>query len=202
MIKVHHLNQSRSQRVIWLLEELAMPYELVLHQRDNQTRLAPQSLKKIHPLGKAPVMTDGDVVICESGAIMEYLLNLDEHPSMRPALNDPQYYHYLEWLHFAEGSLSLPVLTTLFMQMEKRQGDAPMDGYIAKEIAVDFDYIESWLSQHQYFAGDQFSAADIMMTFTLEIAANLGLITTRPAISHYLDKVQQRAAYIKAASHG
>ncbi|MCJ8319469.1 MAG: glutathione S-transferase, partial [Colwellia sp.] len=141
MITVHHLNKSRSRRVIWLLEELGMPYRLINHLRDPLTRLAPKSLQAIHPLAKAPIMVDGDMVICESGAIIEYILNQSSEHQLRPAINNCDYYRYLEWLHFAEGSLALPVISKMLMQMETREGTQPLDGYIAKELALDFSYI-------------------------------------------------------------
>ncbi|MBU2706019.1 glutathione S-transferase family protein [Zooshikella marina] len=202
MLTVHHLNQSRSTRVLWLLEELSMPYQRVDHQRDKTTHLAPASLKKIHPLGKAPVMVDGDVVLCESSAVMEYIIDLDEQKRLRPAQGTAEYYQYLEWSHFAEGSLGLPVITHLFMQRETRNGDQPMDNYIAKEINVDFAYIESTLSQRAYFAGNEFTAADIMMTIMLEIANRSGLLEGRENTLAYLTKIRQRQAYQKALSFG
>ncbi|UZE97108.1 glutathione S-transferase family protein [Alkalimarinus alittae] len=202
MLTVHHLNQSRSKRVLWLLEELDMPYTRIDHQRDAETHLAPESLKKVHPLGKAPVMVDGDITLCESSAVMEYIIDQDELKRLKPAQGSAAYYQYLEWSHFAEGSLGLPVITKLFMNMEGRDGRQPMDGYIAKEIAVDFSYIESTLSQRAYFAGDDFTAADIMMTVILEIAANGGLLEGRENTRAYLAKIQQRPAYQKAASLG
>lgn len=202
MLTVHHLNQSRSKRVLWLLEELNLPYQMVKHQRDAVTHLAPPSLKLIHPLAKAPVIVDGDIILCESGAVMEYILNQDSQNRLRPALTEPEYYAYLEWLHFAEGSLGLPVIANIFMKMEQRDHQQPMDGYIAKEIALDFSYIEARLSQHDYFAGEQFSAADIMMTIILDIASNNGLLAGKTHTLAYLEKVTQRAAYLQAASHG
>jgi glutathione S-transferase len=202
MLTVHHLNQSRSKRALWLLEELEMPYERIDHQRDATTHLAPESLKKVHPLGKAPVMIDGDITLCESSAVMEYIINLDEKKRLRPAQESAEYYQYLEWSHFAEGSLGLPVITNLFMTMETRNGQQPMDGYIAKEIAADFSYIESTLGKRAYFAGDHFTAADIMMTVILEIAANSGLLKDKNNTLAYLTKMQQRPAYQKAASFG
>ncbi|OZG72795.1 glutathione S-transferase [Hahella sp. CCB-MM4] len=202
MLTVHHLNQSRSKRVLWLLEELSMPYERVDHQRDQITRLAPASLKAVHPLGKAPVVVDGYVVLCESSAVMEYIIDQDEQHRFRPTPGTPEYYQYLEWSHFAEGSLGLPVITKLFMQMEDRNGSQPMDNYIAKEIEVDFAYIESTLSQRAYFAGGEFTAADIMMTVILEIADRCGLLQDRNSTQAYLAKVTQRPAYQKAASFG
>jgi len=202
MITVHHLNQSRSKRVTWLLEELGMPYTLVNHQRDANSRLAPQSLKLIHPLGKAPIIEDGEITLCESGAIMEYILNQSTDTELRPANNSAEYCQYLEWLHFAEGSLALPVIATLIMSMETRDGNKPLDGYIAKEVHLDFSYIESTLAERAYFAGDTFTAADIMMTVILEIAENLGLLKGREHTSAYLTRIKQRAAYQKAASYG
>lgn len=202
MITVHHLNQSRSSRVIWLLEELQLSYQIVNHQRDETTRLAPASLGEVHPLNKAPVVVDGDIVLCESGAVMEYIIDQDEDKRLRPEAGTAEYYRYLEWLHFAEGSLSLPLITNLFMQMEERDGTQAMDGYIAKEIALDFSYIESTLSDVSYFAGEAFTAADIMMTFMLEIAASQGILEGRESIKAYLERIQQRPAYQKAKSFG
>ena len=202
MITVHHLKKSRSRRVIWLLEELGMPYRLINHQRDPLTRLAPKSLQAIHPLAKAPIMVDGDMVICESGAIIEYILNQSSEHQLRPAINSCAYYRYLEWLHFAEGSLALPVISKMLMQMETREGTQPLDGYIAKELALDFSYIEQTLAQQTYFAGDTFTAADIMMTIMLEIANNLALLDGKEHIKKYLTNIQQRKAYQLVLSHG
>jgi glutathione S-transferase len=202
MITVHHLNESRSRRVLWLLEELQIPYHLVNHQRDEKTQLAPESLKSIHPLAKAPVIVDGAITLCESGAVMEYILNNDQQSRLRPALNTVEYYQYLEWLHFAEGSLSLPVITSLFMQMEDRDGSQAMDGYIAKEIELDFSYIEATLKDRAFFAGNDFSAADIMMTVMLEIARKRGMLDERPKTNEYLSKMQKRAAYQTAINLG
>ena len=202
MLTVHHLNKSRSKRVLWLLEELNMPYQRVDHQRDAQTNLAPASIKAVHPLSKAPIIVDGDITLCESSTIMEYILDQDSEQRLRPTKGTKEYYQYMEWSHFAEGSLSLPVMCRLFMGMETRSGDQPMDGYIAKEVALDFGYIESILTERDYFAGAQFTAADIMMGSMLEIAANLGLLEGRSKTVAYIEKLQQRAAYQKAASFG
>jgi glutathione S-transferase len=202
MITVHHLNRSRSKRVIWLLEELNMPYQLIKHERDPQTQLAPASLRAIHPLSKAPIIQDGDITLCESGVIMEYLLDQSGENNLRPAKSEPRYYQYLEWLHFAEGSLALPIICKLMMIKENRVGDQPMDGYIAKEIASDFSYIDATLAKQAYFAGDEFSAADVMMTIMLEISNQLGLINDRVHINEYLSRITKREAYIKATSFG
>jgi glutathione S-transferase len=202
MLTVHHLNQSRSKRVLWLLEELEIPYQRIDHQRDEQTRLAPASLKAVHPLSKAPIIVDGDITLCESSTIMEYIIDRDAEHRLRPQAGTREYYQYMEWSHFAEGSLALPVMCKLFMGMESRAGDQPMDGYITKEVALDFGHIESTLAQREYFAGSEFSAADIMMTITLEIANNLGLLKDQQKTKAYLARVQQRPAYQKAASFG
>ena len=200
MITVHHLNRSRSKRVLWLLEELAMPYKLVEHQRDPKTHLAPDSLKKIHPLSKAPIILDGDITLCESGTIMEYILNQAQPCNLRPSQTAKNYYQYLEWLHFAEGSLGLPVIAHVMMKMEERTGTMPMDGYIAKEIALDFAYIDTTLAKQTYFAGDEFTAADIMMAIILEMTEPYGLLEGRENIQTFLTRVQQRPAYQKALS--
>ncbi|MFT5816139.1 MAG: glutathione S-transferase [Psychroserpens sp.] len=202
MITVHHLNKSRSKRVIWLLEELNMPYNIVKHQRDPLTNLAPESLKLIHPLAKAPIIVDGEVTLCESGAVMEYILNHATASNLRPSIDSNEYYHYLEWLHFAEGSLSLPVITTLLMSMETREGTQPLDGYIAKENHLDFSYIENTLTVRRYFAGDSFSAADIMMAVILEIAESIGLLDSKDKTKDYLVTIRKRPAYQKAAQLG
>ncbi|MGB1299243.1 MAG: glutathione S-transferase family protein [Psychrobium sp.] len=202
MITVHHLNQSRSMRVIWLLEELGLDYEVVNHQRDPQTMLAPESLKQVHPLAKAPVVIDGNTTLCESGAVLEYLLDQAGDSKLRPAKDAANYYHYLEWLHFAEGSLSLPVISSLILGMEERTGDKPMDGYIAKELALDFAYIESRLATNAYFAGEEFTAADVMMTFLLQGAKARDMLTSYPHTLSYLKQIEQRKAYLLAKSYG
>lgn len=202
MITIHHLNASRSTRPLWLLEELGVPYETVLHQRDAKTRLAPAALREVHPLGKAPVMVDGDVTLAESGAMLDYIVDVYGADRLRPARGTQAYYRYLEWLHFAEGSLSLPLLTRYFMSMEERAGDKPMDGYIAKEIATDMAYIEATLAERPFFAGEAFTAADVMMTFPLEMAAGLGLLKDRPNTQAYLERIHARPAYRKAKTYG
>lgn len=206
MITLHHLSQSRSKRIIWLLEELEMAYELVKHQRDPATNLAPESLKLVHLLCKAPVIEDvvddQKYVLSESGAIVEYILNKVPGNTLRPAVGAPDYVNYLTWLHFAEGSLSLPIISKLILGMESRDGTKPMDGYIAKELGLDFAYIEQTLAAQAYFSGDAFSAADIMMTFMLEAAQKLGVLTNHPNTLAFIEKMKTRKAYIKADSFG
>lgn len=202
MITVHHLNRSRSTRILWLLEELNMPYEVVQHERDVTTQLAPASLHAIHPLSKAPIIVDGDICLSESGAIVEYILDQSSDKRLRPQKGSKAYYQYQEWLHFAEGSLALPVITKLFMNMEGRDGSQAMDGYIAKELNLDFSYIDHTLSQRDYFAGEDFSAADIMMCISLEMAHGQGLLEGREHCLAYLERMHARPAYRAARAQG
>ncbi|KKE81221.1 hypothetical protein N481_24445 [Pseudoalteromonas luteoviolacea S4047-1] len=179
-----------------------MPFDVIHHQRDENTKLAPSSLGRVHPLNKAPVIEHNGHILCESGAVLEYILDQSTQNSLRPSKDSEAYYAYLEWLHFAEGSLGLPVITYLLMQMETRSGDAPLDGYIAKELNLDLTYIDQTLAKQLYFSGDVFSAADIMMTISLEIAGSLKLLDNRPHIQAYLARVQARPAYQKARAFG
>ena len=185
MITVHHLNNSRSQRVLWLLEELGQPYEIVRYQRDAQTMLAPPELLKVHPLGKSPVITDGDITVAESGAIIEYLLDAcGANAGLRPAPRTPEGRRYTYWLHFAEGSAMPPLVMKLVFQ---RIVSTPMP-FFAKPIArgiagkvqglfIDPNlqrqvaFMEHELAQGPWFAGAQFSAADIQMSFPVEAAS-------------------------------
>jgi glutathione S-transferase len=202
MLKVHHLNRSRSTRVLWLLEELSMPYEIVHHTRDAKTRLAPASLGEIHPLSKSPVIEHNDLVICESGAILEYILDQDAQHRLRPSKDDATYYRYLEWLHFAEGSFALPIINSMIMQMDQQESSALLKGYVAKELKLDLAYIDDTLSKHTYFAGNDFTAADIMMATMLDYASSLKLIENRPHISRYVSDIHSRPAYQKAMAFG
>ncbi|WP_244951643.1 glutathione S-transferase family protein [Pseudoalteromonas luteoviolacea] len=179
-----------------------MQYEVEHHQRDEQTRLAPASLGQVHPLNKAPVIEHNGLKICESGAIVEYILDQAKQSHLRPEKGTQAYYQYLEWCHFAEGSLALPVITSLLMQMERRDGSQAMDGYIAKELNLDLSFIDATLSKQRYFAGEQFSAAEIMMTVSLDIALSVNLIENRPHISRYLADIHGRSAYQKARAYG
>ncbi len=202
MITVHHLNRSRSKRVIWLLEELKLPYEVVHHERDKETMLAPKSLKKVHPLGKSPVIESNGITLCESGAITEYLLDQNQGNTLRPEKHTPAYYQYLQWLHFAEGSLAWPVIINMMLGLEDREEQKFIDSYISKEVKLDLDFIENVLSSQPYFAGDDFTAADIMMTASLEIASSQGLIDAYSAIQDYLARISQRPSYLKAVEFG
>ena len=217
MITVHHLNNSRSQRVIWLLEELGVDYEIKLYLRDPKTMLAPSSLLKVHPLGKSPVITDGDVVIAESGAIIEYLIDrYDIERKLAPAPGTPTRLRYTYWLHFAEGSAMSPMLMKLvFGQVEK----APMlffvkpiakaiskkvkAGYIEPQIKAHLAFVESELGKSTWLAGGRLSGADIQMSFPLEIAAALGALDdNHPKILAYLRRIHARAGYKRGLERG
>ena len=216
MIIVHHLNNSRSQRVLWLLEELGVPYELKRYQRDAKTMLAPPELKAVHPLGKSPVIQDGAVTLAESGAILEYLVDRHGNGRFIPAAGTPERLRYTYWMHFAEGSAMPPLLLLLiFNRIEK----APMPFFVrpvaraiarrAKESFVlpnnerNLDYMEGELQSRDWFAGGEFSAADIQMSFPLEAArARGGLDERRPRLMDFLARIHARPAYLRAIERG
>jgi glutathione S-transferase len=201
MIKVHHLNNSRSQRILWLLEELGLPYEIVKYQRDAETNLAPPELKKIHPLGKSPVISDGDQVIAESGAIIEILTKKYGKGALAPTEGTKAHDRYIEWLHFAEGSAMLPMMLALYTS---RLGDAaaPLGPRIISEIDNHFSYMNGAIKKGSYLMGDEFSAADIQNSFTLEAAKLRGLLNTYPNLSDLLTRLQARPAYKAALEKG
>ncbi len=214
MLIVHHLNDSRSQRVLWLLEELGLPYEIVHHQRDARTMLAPPSLKAVHPLGKSPVIVDGDYVIAETGAIVEYLCE-KAGGKLRPAVGTPERLAWTYWLHYAEGSAMPPLLLKLiFMALPERApalirplvkgiaGQA-LKSFVDPQLQTHFDYWESVLTQVPWFAGQDFSAADIMMSFPLEAGAQRGGVKDgRPRIARFLETIHARPAYRVALEKG
>ncbi|KAB7739510.1 glutathione S-transferase [Parvibaculum sedimenti] len=201
MIKVHHLNNSRSQRILWLLEELDLPYEIVHYQRDAVTNLAPPELKAIHPLGKSPVITDGDLTVAESGAIVEYLVRKYGKGRLTPAETSPDYVPYLQWMHFAEGSAMLPLLLALYVG---RLGDAgaPLHPRIFGEIANHLSYMNNAIEKGGYLLGDEFSAADILNSFVLEAAKVRGLLGDYPNLINLLARLQERPAYQRALTRG
>jgi glutathione S-transferase len=216
MIIVHHLNNSRSQRVLWLLEELGLEYEIKRYERDPQTSLAPPSLKEVHPLGKSPVITDGDLTIAESGAIIEYLIDRYGDGRLTPAHGTPERMRYTYWLHYAEGSAMPPLLLKLVFD---RVENGPMPfivkpvakaiaqrakrTFIEPQIARHLDYLENELGKHEWFAGESFSAADIQMSFPLEVAVTRGgLNATRPKLMAFVDRIHKRPAYLRALERG
>lgn len=216
MITLHHLENSRSQRVLWLLEELGVPYEVRRYERDRKTMLAPPELARVHPLGKSPVITDGDVTVAESGAIIEYLLDTYGDGRLRPPPGTPEQRRYTYWLHFAEGSAMPPLVMKLVFDkvrtapvpffikpVVKGIADKVTKSFIAPNIERQLDFMEAELATRPWFAGDEFSAADIQMSFPLEAAAaRAGLGKSRPRLLDWLARIHARPAYQRALAAG
>jgi glutathione S-transferase len=216
VIVVHHLNNSRSQRVLWVLEELGLAYEVKRYQRDAKTMLAPPELRQVHPLGKSPVITDGELTLAESGAILEYLVERYGEGRFAPAPGTPERLRYLYWMHYAEGSLMPPLLLKLvfnrietgpmpfFVRPVARGIARRVKGtFIEPQIVRHLDYLEAELGKHAWFAGGDFSAADIQMSFPLEAAAARGgLDATRPKLMGFLERIHARPAYRRALEAG
>lgn len=201
MIVVHHLNDSRSQRILWLLEELGLPYEIKFYQRDAQTRLAPPELKKVHPLGKSPVITDGNRTIIESGAIIDYLIRRHGRGRLQPAPETPAYDEYVQWMHYAEGSAMLPLMLNLYAA-RLGQAAAPLMPRIEDEIANHLGYIDSALKGRQFLVGDSLTGADIQMSFVGEIAGAFGKRAPYPNLDAWIRRLHERPAYKKALERG
>jgi glutathione S-transferase len=201
MIRVHHLNNSRSQRVLWLLEEMALPYEVVRYQRDSKTMLAPQSLKRIHPLGKSPVVEDGERKLAETGLIVDYLIS-NHGPQLAPDASSDLHWRYLYWLHYAEGSLMPPLLLKLVLTKLGPLG-WPARGFVDKQLTLHLNYLEAELATQPWFVGEQFTGADIMMSFPLEASVQRGgLNASRPRLMDWLQRVHARPAYARALERG
>lgn len=216
MIIVHHLNNSRSQRILWLLEELGLEYDIRRYERNPKTMLAPASLRAVHPLGKSPVITDGGLTIAESGAIIEYLADQYGKGQLIPAAGSPEKLRYTYWLHYAEGSAMPPLLLKLvFDRMER--GPMPFfvrpvaraiakrakSTFIQPQIDRHLDFLEQELGLSPWFAGNEFTAADIQMSFPLEAAAARGgLTTSRPRLMDFLARIHARPAYRRALERG
>ena len=201
MIVVHHLNDSRSQRILWLLEELGIPYEIKPYQRDAQTRLAPPELKKVHPLGKSPVITDGNRTIIESGAIIDYLIRRHGRGRLQPAPETPAYDEYVQWMHYAEGSAMLPLMLNLYA-MRLGEAAAPLMPRIEDEIANHLGYIDSALKGRQFLVGDSLTGADIQMSFVGEVAGAFGKRAQYPNLDAWTRRLHERPAYKKALERG
>ncbi len=216
MLVVHHLDNSRSQRVLWLLEELGTSYEIVFYRRDPKTMLAPPALRAVHPLGKSPVVTDGDLTLVESGAIVEYLADRYGGGRLAPAVGTPARLRYARWLHYAEGSLMPPLLLKLvFHRVEtekmpffakpiaKAIAGKVRQAFIDPQLRLHLDYLEGELEHAEWFAGDAFSGADIQMSFPIEAAAARGgLGANRPRLAAWLERIHARAAYRRALERG
>lgn len=216
MITVHHLNNSRSQRVLWLLEELGVDYEIKHYQRDAKTMLAPPELKTVHPLGKSPVITDGTVTVAESGAILQYLVDeYDATGRLQPkSAADRRRMTY--WMHYAEGSAMPPLLMKLVFdriettplpfgikQVARGLAAKVKDSYVLPQIVTHLDFMEAELGRSAWFAGEKFSVADIQMSFPVEAAAaRAGLDGKRPKLMDYLTRIRARPAYQRAVAKG
>jgi len=202
MITLHHLENSRSQRVLWLLEELQLPYEIKRYARDPKTMLAPPELKQVHPLGKSPVITDGDLTLAESAAILEYLVERYGEDRLAPAAGTPDYLRFRYWMHYAEGSAMPPLLLRLvFDRVAIAKG--ANQAFIGPQLKLHLDYMESELSKTQWFAGEDFTVADIQMSFPLEAAqARAGLDASRPNLTAFLKRIRERPAYQRAVEKG
>jgi glutathione S-transferase len=201
MLTIHHLNDSRSQRILWLLEELGTPYEIKFYQRDATTRLAPPELKAVHPLGKSPVITDNGRTIAESGAIVDYIIRRYGKGALMPTVNSPDYESYLEWLHYAEGSAMLPLLLHLYVM---RLGDAgaPLHERIEGELANHLGYVNQSLNGRDYFVAGQLTGADIQMSFVGELANIFGKIDAYPNLKSWLARMHARPAFRRGIERG
>ncbi len=216
MLIVHHLNNSRSQRVLWLLEELGVPYEIKKYQRDAKTMLAPPELREVHPLGKSPVVTDDGKTIAESGAIVEYLIDCYGNGRLIPPAGTPERLRYTYWMHYAEGSAMPPLLMKLIFD---RIEAAPMPFFvkpiargISKQVKASFitpqlkthlDYMEAELGKAMWFAGEEMTAADVQMSFPIEAASmRAGVDATRPKLFAFLERIHARPAYKRALERG
>ncbi|MAD46405.1 MAG: glutathione S-transferase [Oceanospirillaceae bacterium] len=216
MITLHHLNNSRSQRILWLLEELGVEYEVKRYERDPRTSLAPASLKAVHPLGKAPVITDGNQTIAESGLIIEYLLKTYDNGRFLPAEDNAAYWQYLYWLHYAEGSLMpLLVMTLIFNKIKtapmpffirpvaRAIADKAINAYSGPNLKTHLAYIEDHLQKNTWFTGDTLCGADFQMIFPLEAAMHRGINPEDyPAIKAYIDAVHRMPTYQTALQKG
>ncbi|MBI5503631.1 MAG: glutathione S-transferase [Deltaproteobacteria bacterium] len=216
MVTVHHLNNSRSQRVLWLLDELGVDYEVKRYERDATTMLAPASLRAVHPLGKSPVITDDGVTVAESGAIVEYLVDRYGAGRLAPPRGTAEHLRYTYWMHYAEGSAMPPLLLKLVFDRVKdgpmpffvrpiarRIADVATTAFIGPQLKLHLDYMEQEVARTGWFAGSEFSAADVQMSFPLEGAvARAGLDASRPALTDFLARIHARPAYQRALARG
>jgi glutathione S-transferase len=201
MLTLHHLNDSRSQRILWLLEELAAPYEIKRYQRDAKTRLAPPELAAVHPLGKSPVITDGDVTIAESGAIVDYVIRRYGKGQLMPKPGGPEYEVYIEWLHYAEGSAMLPLMLNLYVGRLK-DAAAPLQPRIDSEMANHLGYVDRALRGREFFVGDGLTGADIQMSFVAEMAAAFDKLGPYPDMRAWLGRMHVRPAFQRSLEKG
>jgi glutathione S-transferase len=201
MLRIHHLDNSRSQRILWLLEELALPFEIVKHQRDPQTNLAPPSLLKVHPLGKSPVLVDGRSVVIESGAIVEYVVRRHGEGRLAPPESSPDWPRYVQLLHYAEGSAMLPLMLKLYLGRLGEAG-APLQPRVTSEIENHFGWLDRELGDADWFVGGEFSAADIQLSFAIQTARLLHGLEKLTSLARFLERAQARPAYQRALERG
>lgn len=214
-LTVHHLNESRSQRVLFLLEELGVPYEIRFYTRDAKTMTAPSTLKGVHPLGKAPIVTDGDVTLAETGHIIDYLI--EQHGgtgTLRPAAGTPERERYGYYLHYAEGSLAPLMVMALVFGMLPKQAPLPLrpfaaliakgavGGFVGPQLDGHLDMLEDELAHRSWFAGPDFSGADVIMSFPLQALRAQGRLKTRPRLRNWLDRLEARPAWARAEQKG
>ena len=197
MIEIHHLKESRSRRITWMLEELAVDYTVISYDRDATTRLAPPELKAIHPLGKAPVLKDNELVLIESGAILEYLVEQYGYGKFVPAKGTADYYRYLQFMHYAEGSAMLPLLLKLYVGRLGEAG-APLHPRINSELANHFGYLNASLEGRDYFVGDTLTAADVQLSFAVQMAVRAARRAAFPNLTRFVEMVEARPAYQRA----
>jgi glutathione S-transferase len=201
MLVVHHLNDSRSQRILWLLEELGAPYEIKHYQRDATTRLAPPDLKAVHPLGKSPAITDGDITIAESGAVVDYIQRKYGAGKLGAPSGEAASEKYREWLHYAEGSAMLPLMLNMYVGRLGEAG-APLQPRIQSEMANHLSYVEGALAGRDWLMGKDITAADIQMSFVGEVARAMGQMDTYPNIKGWVERFQERPAYQRSLEKG
>lgn len=201
MLTVHHLNNSRSQRVLWLLEELELDYRLECYQRDAETSLAPPALLAVHPLGKSPVLTDGEETIIESGAIIDYLVRRHGGGRLAPEPGTTEHEQYLQWLHYSEGSAMLPLMLKMYTA-RLADGGAALQPRIDSELDNHLGYMNTALSGADWFVGNRFSAADVQLSFVPQVARLLYTLEPFPALQGFLDRIHARPAYRRALDRG
>ena len=214
MITVHHLADSRSQRVIWLLEELGLEYEVKRYERDAKTHLAPPELKAVHPLGKSPVISDGDLVVAETGAIIEYVLDVYGKGRLIPPAGSPERLRYTYWMHAAEGTvMPLLVMALIFGRVEtdtpwfirpiaKAISGQVKSSYLEPNIQANLEQMQAELERSTWFAGEEFTAADVQMSFPVEAAATRIDLAEYPKLREFLDRIHARPAYRAALEKG
>ena len=216
MLTLHHLNNSRSQRILWLLEELGVEYKIERYQRDSVTNLAPDSLRAVHPLGRSPVLSTPNGAIAESGAIIEYLIHNHSDSHFKTPTEPEALQQYWFWLHFAEGSLMPPLVANLVLEKARQKGSKPifikpitnklvdgiLNAYYGPNLAQSLRYVESYLSKNDWFAGDAPTGADVQMIFPLESLVASGRAKDFAAIQSYVKRVHAREAYKAALEKG